>query len=370
MKQFILDLAARDRVLQLAAPLGRTRATILMAHRFADAERGTPGLDPQLFRASLELLRRYRFDVVPLAQLVRRLRDGERLAPRTVAFTVDDGYADYARIAAPLFAAYDCPATVFVTTGFIDGALWNWWDKVEYTILRTTRRSFAFEVDGLPVREAWSSTAERTLVQARVTELLKVVADEHKERAIAALASALDVLLPTDAPSEYAAMTWDEVRACERAGTSVGPHTVTHPVLSRVSAATAAAEIRGSWARLQQEVRAPDPVFCYPSGTEDSFSERDRAIVRDLGLLGAVSSFPGYVRHRDFRGPTSPRLFDIPRFGYPEHERLFRHTIFGLQGAKLWLRELAPQWRTRQESARTRLVSDHAVLHAATPGAH
>lgn len=367
MKQFILDLAARDRVLQLAAPLGRTRATILMAHRFADAERGTPGLDPALLRASLELLRRHRFHIVPLEQLVRQLREGERLAPRTVAFTIDDGYADYARVAAPIFAAYDCPVTVFVTTGFIDGAVWNWWDQVAYAIARTTRSSFEVEVAGLPLQEAWSSLPERDLVQARLTELLKVVADHHKEQAITALASTLEVTLPARAPAEYAALSWDEIRACEGTGSAFGPHTVTHPILSRVSAACAEAEIRGSWARVQQEVRAPVPVFCYPSGTEDSFTERDRAIVRDLGLLGAVSACPGYVRHRDFRGPASPRLFDIPRFGYPEQERLFRHTIFGIQSAKLWLRGLATPRRLPEATAHTQLASDYALQHP-TPG--
>lgn len=365
VKQLILDLAARDRVLQLAAPLGRTRATILMAHRFADAERGTPGLDATALRTGLELLRRHKFNIVPLADLVRQLRQGDLLPPRTVAFTVDDGYADFGRIAAPVFAAYDCPVTVFVTTGFVDRALWNWWDKLEFVMRHSARSGFTLEVHRLPLRESWFSEEERALVQARVTELLKVVPEEHKQEAITALADALAVELPADAPLAYAAMTWDEIRACERSGTSFGPHTVTHPILSRVSAARAEAEIRGSWERLRAGVSSPDPVFCYPSGTPGSFSDRDGAIVRDLGLLGAVSAFPGYVRHHDYRGPDSPRLFDIPRFGYPEQERLFRHIIFGLQSAKLWLGRLARGRRLRDRSGHTRLVKDYTLMRAA-----
>lgn len=362
MKQFILDLAARDRVLQLTTPLGRTRATVLMAHRFADSEAGTPGLDPAPLRTSLELLRRHKFNIVPLADLVRQLRQGDLLPPRTVAFTVDDGYADFARVAAPLFAAYDCPVTVFVTTGFVDRALWNWWDKVEFVMRHSTRAAFTLGIHGLPLSESWSSDEERALVQARLTELLKVVPEEHKQEAITALADALAVELPTHAPPAYGAMTWDEIRACERSGISFGPHTVTHPILSRVSAASAEVEIRGSWERLRVEVSSPAPVFCYPSGTPGSFSDRDRTIVRDLGLLGAVSAFPGYVRHHHFRTPDSPRLFDIPRFGYPEQERLFRHTIFGLQSAKLWLGRLASRRRSRDWFAHTRLVNDYALL--------
>lgn len=364
MKQFILDLAARDRVLKLAAPLGRTRATILVAHRFADAEAGTPGLDPAPVRTSLELLRRHKFNIVSLTDLVRQLRQGDPLPPRTVAFTVDDGYADFARVAAPLFAAYDCPVTVFVTTGFVDRALWNWWDKIEFVMRRTARRGFTLDVGGLPLRESWSSDEQRALVQARMTELLKVVPDEHKREAITALADALAVELPAEAPPAYAPLTWDDIRACERSGVSFGPHTVTHPILSRVGASCAEAEIRGSWERLRAEVSSPVPVFCYPSGTPGTFSERDRAIVRDAGLLGAVSSFPGYVRHHHYRAPDSPRLFEIPRFGYPEQERLFRHTIFGLQSAKLWLRRLAARQRSREWSANPQPVEDYGLLRA------
>ena len=51
---------------------------------------------------------------------------------RAVAFTIDDGYVEQATVAAPVFAEFDCPVTTFVTSGFLDRALWFWWDQIEY----------------------------------------------------------------------------------------------------------------------------------------------------------------------------------------------------------------------------------------------
>src|SRR4051794_23871743 len=100
---FLLEALAHERVMRVTAALGRGYASIFVGHRFADAERGTSGHDPAILRAHLELLRRHRFNLVPLAELVRRLREHEPLDQRTVVFTMDDGYADFGRVAAPIF---------------------------------------------------------------------------------------------------------------------------------------------------------------------------------------------------------------------------------------------------------------------------
>ena len=92
-----------------------------------------------------------------------------------------------------------------------------------------------------------------------------------------------------------------------------GPHTVTHPILSQTSDEQADFEIRGSWARLCEEARRPLPIFAFPNGEQGDFGEREFAILRDVGFLGALTTQPDYV---------SPKLtedgerFRLPRFGF------------------------------------------------------
>ena len=63
------------------------------------------------------------------------------MSGRAIAFTVDDGYQDVAQVAAEIFLEYDCPLSIFLTTGFIDGHLWHWWDQIEFICLTTTGRA-------------------------------------------------------------------------------------------------------------------------------------------------------------------------------------------------------------------------------------
>ena len=85
-------------------PLVRSRATIFMLHRFNDPEIGVDGLDGETLRRSLAALRRQRFEILPLTTLVQDLVEGREHAAPAVAFTIDDGYLDHAKVAAPIFA--------------------------------------------------------------------------------------------------------------------------------------------------------------------------------------------------------------------------------------------------------------------------
>lgn len=67
------------------------------------------------------------FIVVSLKELLRRMSAGESI-DRMLAVTFDDGYADNARLAAPVLNKYGIPATFFVTAGFIDSSQQAPWD--------------------------------------------------------------------------------------------------------------------------------------------------------------------------------------------------------------------------------------------------
>jgi Polysaccharide deacetylase len=54
---------------------------------------------------------------------------------RPLVITFDDGYADNLYNAAPLLDRYDVPATLFLATGYIDGAREFWWDALERMLL-------------------------------------------------------------------------------------------------------------------------------------------------------------------------------------------------------------------------------------------
>ncbi len=316
-------------------PLMRGRATILMLHRFRDPELGTVGHDPEALRQSLAHLRRHRYPLLSLQELFNRLADGG-VPTRAVAFTIDDGYLDHATVAAPIFAEFDCPVTTFLTTGFLDGLLWFWWDRVDYVFRHTDASEVTVQLGSERLVCATTGPAGRR-AQLDLIERCKEVPETEKLAAIGRLASAAGVEVPDRPPSQYAPMSWDQARASERNGMTFGPHTVTHPVLSRISDDQSARELTDSWKRLRAELQYPVPVFCYPNGRLGDFGEREIAVLRSLGIAGGVVGVPGYAETARFRSsPEAP--FVVPRFAYSGDLPALLQCVGGVERAKQILR--------------------------------
>jgi len=321
----------------LFAPFGRGRGVVFMLHRFRSPENPDEGYDPASIRRGLAHLRRARYSVLSIEELLRLAVEEGQVPDRAVAFTIDDGYLDHATVAAPLFAEFDCPVTTFVTTGFLDGKLWFWWDRIAYAFNATRRREVSVQLADRVYDYRWSSDAERAQAQADFTERCKEVLDEEKHAGIARLAEALEIELPDQPPPRYAPMTWGQLRASERIGMTFGPHTVTHPVLSRVSNERSRWELSMSWERLRAESRAAAPVFCYPNGRPGDFSEREIRTLRQLGLRGAVVGWDGVVSARSTRRDANAP-FGVGRYPYPDDLPHFVQFVSGAECAKALLR--------------------------------
>jgi peptidoglycan/xylan/chitin deacetylase (PgdA/CDA1 family) len=297
------------------SPLVKERAVVFMLHRFQDPETGVEGHDPQVLRQGLAYLRKQRYKLLFLEELLVMLLDGRPLT-RAVVFTIDDGYLEHATVAAPLFAEFDCPVTTFVTTGFLDGRLWFWWDQIEYIFDHSKRCQIQVSFDDIEFRYQWD-VSTKSRAKASLTAACKELPDPKKIALIRRVATAAEVEVPQAPPRCYSAMSWDQARACEKGGMTFGPHTVTHPILSRASDAQSQMEISSSWERLSSQVGRPVPVFCYPNGRPQDFAEREIATLKSLKFLGAVAGTPGYVRPAR-KGNSPHDLFRISRFGYPD----------------------------------------------------
>ena len=128
MKRTLFRVLRRAGGLRAVASSGwrRDRLLIVCYHglAFTDEHEWDPSLyvTPAHLRARLELLRDEGYRVLPLDEALTRLYDGT-LPPRSVALTFDDGTTDFARLAVPLLAEFDAPATVYLTTYYAERRL-------------------------------------------------------------------------------------------------------------------------------------------------------------------------------------------------------------------------------------------------------
>lgn len=340
VKRVLVTAVTRPWVAPIFTPLLRGAGAVLMLHRFAAPDFGGIGHDPQLVRANLAALRRDRREVVTLDELIRRVREDDLRTSSPIAFTVDDGYADFPAVGAPVFAEFDCPVTVFLATGALDGPSWFWWDRVTAVFQRTPLHQAVLTIGGVRHALSWRDPEERLAVATYVMDAFKMVSDTERHCLLSRLPAQLEVALPDEPPPAFAPMSWGAARACANRGVTFGAHTVTHPILSRVSAAAARCEIETSRRRLIEEGLSTTDVFCYPNGEPPDFTEREPALLRELGFSAAVTTTPGYVTSASYRSLGADAAYRLPRFSLPRRTADFVQISSGFARAKLALRRV------------------------------
>lgn len=336
-KKFALRVLSSGGVAGLFQPLMVGRATIFMLHRFDCPDVGVQGHNLAFLRSALQYLRDNRYELISLRELYTRLSQGEKAVHKSVAFTIDDGYFDHAHVAEPIFSEYDCPVTTFVTTGFLDGRFWFWWDQIEYIFESTKRSNLTMSMGATQVQYAMGAPGGAKQSQNAFTQWCKTLKAGERQDAITQLAMAAEVEVPRHPPPRYAPMSWDALRSAEKKGMEFGPHTVTHPILTQSSDDDARQEISQSWEKLRKEAHQPVPVFCYPNGQRSDFSDREIRAVRAAGMVGAVSGEPGYFDCRILLHDEEER-YRARRFSFPNDMADLVQYVSGIERAKQVLR--------------------------------
>lgn len=103
-----------------AAPASQPSAVGLMYHHFGVERYPSTNIRLEQFEQHLEFLAQHEFRVLPLAQVLQALQQGEALPERTVVITMDDAYESVYTEAWPRLKERGWPFTVFVSTDYID----------------------------------------------------------------------------------------------------------------------------------------------------------------------------------------------------------------------------------------------------------
>jgi len=340
LKDGLLRVLTAREVARLFHPLTRGRVAILAAHRFQRRDPDEDGTSVAALRADLAYLRSEGHSFPSLGEAVERLQHDPGSLRKAVVYTIDDGYLDFMNLAAPAFAEFDCPATVFLPTAFVDGGTWLWWDRIEFIILHTRRDHTVVVLDGPPTTLRWSSHAERKAAIAFLVASVKRLPEVAKLEVIARLGEELDVELAPTPPSRYAPLSWDQVRALEQRGISFGPHSVSHPVLARASDEQVREELEQSWKRLRYETTSAVPVFAYPNGRAGDFGAREAQLLQDLGIVAALTMEPGYAWAGQFDSRAPLSRYALPRFAYPRSQQTLVRIVSGFERLRLFQQQL------------------------------
>jgi peptidoglycan/xylan/chitin deacetylase (PgdA/CDA1 family) len=200
------------------------------------------------------------------------------LPRRAVLVTFDDAYEDFAEVAWPILRRRGVPVTMFVPTaypGCPDRTFW--WDRLYAAVSLTDAATRERVFRGLRLPD----TGEPQAAFAQLRDHLKSL--PHSE-AMAVVDTVVDELGPRGAELPRV-LDWTTLRALAADGVTLGPHSRTHSLLTRVSDAELAGEVRGSMEELDKATGSRLPIFAYPSGAANPH------VARIVGKAGVRLAF-------------------------------------------------------------------------------
>ena len=91
----------------------------LVYHRFGETTYPSTNTTLEQLDAHIKELSSERYNVLPISEIIAKMRSGVQLDDRTIGISIDDGYLSIYRHAWPRLKAAGLPFTIFVSTAFI-----------------------------------------------------------------------------------------------------------------------------------------------------------------------------------------------------------------------------------------------------------
>ncbi|MEK7208979.1 MAG: polysaccharide deacetylase family protein [Patescibacteria group bacterium] len=223
------------------------------------------------FRRQITWLKQH-FTIVPLAEVEALVLAGVSAKKPLAAITFDDGYQNNFRCAFPILRAANVTATFFLTGDFVDRRQPLWPDQLAYLC--------GDDIVAYARRRQELKTGSGKKITGKKSELIL--------------------------GANCTPLTWEEIKIMAGAGMSFGAHTLTHPILSRLTESEQAREILESKKLIESKL-GRCPHFAYPNGQPGDWNEATLKILREAGWRTAWTTIPHRLR------PGQEQPFLLPR---------------------------------------------------------
>lgn len=335
MKHHLLDLLARPGLRRVLRRAHRHQTAVVWYHGFTEKphHEGIQNfeglhLHSEMFRRHLTHLRDH-YTVLPLQTYLEHRVFRVPLPPNSAVITLDDGYASNYSIAYPLLQEFKLPATIFITTDFVEEGKPQWTDRVEYAVDQADLASLV--AVGL-LRDGVADTMEtrgHALVAAK--SRLKKIRQEERHAAVEEIERSLgrSLLGSPEWPEIYRPLNWEQVREMQASGLiAIGSHTASHPILSRCSPEIVRQNLAEARRTIEECTGVSCPLFAYPNGEIGDFDDQTREVVMEVGHNSALTTVIGL-------NDDNTDLYELRRVGVLDHQS-FEEFVLAITGVSRW----------------------------------
>jgi peptidoglycan/xylan/chitin deacetylase (PgdA/CDA1 family) len=261
---------------------------------------------PRFLDRVVKYLQRSGLDLISLGEMHRRMSEGD-FSRRFVCLTFDDGYRDTLQFAYPILRQAGVPFAVYVPTSFPDRLGELWWLVLEAVIARNDH--IGLQIDGRNRTFDCSTLAAKRALYDELYWWLRARPTEAEMRdVIRNLAACYHVDIA--AFCDELCMTWPELaQLAADPLVTIGAHTVSHPMLAKLSNDVARSEMALSRSVIEAALSVRPEHLSYPIGDRTSAGPREFGIAAELGFKTAVTTRPGVLFPEHCRHLTAlPRI--------------------------------------------------------------
>lgn len=302
--------------------------TVLAYHRVCEHEgdnfcffKPNVSASPEMFSKQMQYVSE-RYSVISLRDLEAFIIGDSELPERPLLITFDDGYLDNYEIAAPILKAFGFPAVIFIVTSRMEDPRPLWWDLCAYYFHHTK-----LDEVSLPLLGKRSLGSNKNTVCMEIIEELKKLPEEEKHIILQRLPDQLKIdVSHTDIPALF--MSWEEVRMLEVQGVLCQPHTVSHPIMSRINSGEVETQLVTAKKMIEQQTGYRASAFAYPNGMPGDYDKNTIQALKASGYTSAFTLSPGPM----IKGAVKKHPYQIRRvfLSYRDSLEIFAAKCSGL----------------------------------------
>ena len=261
-------------------------------------------LNVEEFEKRIKYLMRF-YKVVSLDEYYNKIQKCEKIK-RTLVLTFDDGYKCFYKNVFPLLKKYRIPASIFLTTKFIDNNEdMFWYDKLIF-LIATTKEKYFYCPEILNKQYKLLNYKDKKELYFGLNSFLKGLDDDVKNEMVKKLFQILKVE-EIELKEKEQMLTWAQIQEMYNSGlVTYGAHTVSHPILTRIPLKAVENELRSSKERIELELNCKIKSFVYPNGSKNDFDLEIKELVKKTGYAIAFTTINNFNTKHDF--------YEMPRY--------------------------------------------------------
>jgi len=202
-----------------------------------------------------------------------------------VTLTFDDGYKDNLTHALPILEKFQVPATIYITTRFLEGGdVWMWWYELKHEIYSKSKLNFEFK--NFHYNFLLENYQKKEIV---FKNLRKLFLDLESEEQI----KLLEVITGNKIRKNYAEICLnkeDVINLDQNPLITIGSHSHNHLNLSVLEKEKLLYEVNQSTEILEKLLNHKIKHFSYPYGHKNQVSKRECNTIADLNFDTAVTT--------------------------------------------------------------------------------